>query len=344
MKILGHPWHAGHNYELLKLPYDWHYLPGDWHTRRRPFPNNVTWVDWGFDPSDYDLILTHFSHEACGYLQRLIEYRDRIPMIAIMHGVPRDEAQARYLRELVGDMLIVCNSWQQEREWTFERSKTIIHGFDEKEWPQTDYSKNEIVTTLPGIKASHPLFGENYGIEMLEEVRKHVPITWIGRDIRFENWQQYKKYLRHCSIYFNPTLRSPMPRARGEAMMMGLATVTTPHYFDDYRYWSNPARIVLNAEDSIEALHWLLQKRNLQSLNGATCRAFAVRNFSWDRWSKEWQETINEEIDSFGSRRAGLGDRQHHPEHDQASTTVRMDENLLDRDEPRADARVGAVS
>lgn len=239
-------------------------------------------------------------------------------MICIMHGVPESQGQIDTLKHLMDDVMVVCNSWQQEREWGFKRSKTIIHGFDESEWPQTNYKRNEIVTTLPGIDENYPSFGRNYGIAMLNEVRKQVPVTWIGKDKKFRSWEKYKKYMAGASIYFNPTLRSPMPRARGEAMMMGLAAVTTP-YYDADRF---SACDVWTASDAVLMLKGLLKDRKLTSLMGIRSRTTALKHFSWSRWAKEWQGTISHEIDSFSGRRSRLGSGQLHQGDDRTHARI----------------------
>ena len=50
--------------------------------------------------------------------------------------------------------------------------------------------------------------------------------NWYA-NAKFDN---YVRALGEYSIYFNPTIRSPMPRTRGEAMMCGLAIVTTKNH------------------------------------------------------------------------------------------------------------------
>lgn len=297
LKVLGHPWHAAHNYELLKLPFDWHYLSGDWHSNFRPFPDHVRAASWDFQPQDYDLILTHFSHESWGYLERLRAYSDRIPVIAICHGVPTDQAQVEQFREMAGDILVVCNCYEQEAEWNFRRSRTIIHGFDPEEWPQTDYSRMDAVVSLPGIPEDYPHFGHNYGIRFLNAVRSQTKISWIRQDKHFSNWNDYRNYLRHSAIYFNPTLRSPMPRARGEAMMMGLVPVTRNHMGED-RFIDHGENGFLVEDPETAALIINHLRANPQECKriGRQARETALECFSWNRWAAEWQETIEQEL------------------------------------------------
>ena len=43
-------------------------------------------------------------------------------------------------------------------------------------------------------------------------------------------FRSYVDLVREYSVFFNPTLRSPMPRSRGEAMLSGLATVNAKNH------------------------------------------------------------------------------------------------------------------
>lgn len=301
MKALGHAWHAPHNYELLKLPFEWYYLPSDWHTMFRPRPFQLHNVGWDTDLAKYDLILTHMSHHPGerGYFDRLrpLAAAAGVPLIAIMHGTPSNAAQADEFRAVVGDTMIVCNAHQSEQAWGFARSTTIIHGFDPAEWPETDYRDMRAVTSVPPITAAHQFAGY-YGIKLLDEVRRRVAVTWIRKDVSFSAWDQYKEFLSHSAVYFNPTHGSPMPRARGEAMMMGLAPVTTNSMGED-RFIEDGVTgyLVQDDPDAIAALlQSLLADRDRCDRVGRAARAAAIAQFHWKRWSEEWMAVIDTEI------------------------------------------------
>lgn len=291
LRAIGHPWHAGHNYELLKLPFSWSYLPGDWHSQFRPFPDHVKWIDWDFDPSQFDIVITHISHEGFSYFSTFIDkVYGKIPIIAIMHGMPTDQGMKDAFHALVGDVQIVCNSYEQEKEWGFLHSTTIIHGFDPLDWPMTSYVKNEAVVSLPGINEDYPHFGANYGIALLNKVRSIVPVTWIRRDIGFSNWYDYREYLSSCSIYFNPTQRSPMPRARGECMMMGLVPVTTNH-MGEWRFIEDGVNGFLVPDDPTEIADVICQltfNSELCREMGRRARETARERFGISRWASDW--------------------------------------------------------
>ncbi len=297
LKVLDYFWHPAHAWELYKLPFAWHVLPGDWWGFMRPYPQQVTPVNSDVDPRGFDLIICHLSHEGCGYFDRLRQYADRVPVIAICHGVPTGAEQVAAYREMVGEIFVVCNAEPQEREWGFKRSKTILHGFSPEEWPATDYARSQAVVSLPGIGADYPHFGHNYGISTLDAVRQRVPVTWIRKDIGFNSWNDYRAYLAHASIYFNPTRRSPNPRARGEAAMMGLVPVTTAfmgeeQWIDDgYNGYLVPD----NAEIAADVLYGLINDPAKCREVGARARETALECFPWSKWAAEWLEVIEQE-------------------------------------------------
>ena len=53
---------------------------------------------------------------------------------------------------------------------------------------------------------------------------------YVGNAYALAKFRRYVDELRRYSVYFNPTLRSPMPRARGEPMMCGVVTVSARNH------------------------------------------------------------------------------------------------------------------
>src|SRR6185436_12930043 len=51
-----------------------------------------------------------------------------------------------------------------------------------------------------------------------------------GNQFAKAKFRNYTDEIRRFSVYFNPTLRSPMPRARGEPMMCGVVTVSARNH------------------------------------------------------------------------------------------------------------------
>ena len=67
-KVIGVPWHTGHQYELAKLPfigqYDlllnpWRY----WGFESRPKPDNINYVT-SYKPGEYDFAILHIDQQS----------------------------------------------------------------------------------------------------------------------------------------------------------------------------------------------------------------------------------------------------------------------------------------
>jgi len=278
LRVLTYRWHVPHQYELYKLPHEFTLL-GDldspmtnhWEYRHRPLPDNVRFRSRrGLRLGDYDLAILHFDENVLSYENthgvlgpdwgaafRWFAKNVDLPKVAICHGTPQFYGQYDFdydgpdlmqtieparkkLVEYAGDMLVVCNSYQAQREWQFRRSRVIWHGFDPTEFPPATYERG-ILSPLGPAVISRPHyrgyflhrkvldgFPEAFAPSML-----HVPDPsplYEGNHYAIWKYRNYVDEIRRYSVYFNPTVRSPMPRARGEPMMCGLVTVNANNH------------------------------------------------------------------------------------------------------------------
>ncbi len=184
--------------------------------------------------------------------RRFLEF-ETLPKIAVCHGTvpfvgqfaldpgrkqafePHEDERLALVDSLAAKgVRIVCNSHQALDEWGFRDARVIWHGFDPQEFPrgtldrdvlalQADFARphyrgawefEEVLSRLdPGIRvetASHP------GAPI--ENRSQNPFA-------VRNLRSYVDRIRQFKFYLNTTLRSPMPRSRGEAMMTGVIPV-----------------------------------------------------------------------------------------------------------------------
>lgn len=341
LRILTYRWHVPHQYELYKLPHDFTLVTDlgtnmttEWELRQRPLPVNAQFrrIDQ-IDPNQYDLAILHFDEVVLtpemtngvigsdwGKTFKWFQENVHIPKVAICHGTPPFygqydinysaenlmqpiEQERERLVEFLGDTLVILNSYQAQREWSFHRSKVIWHGFDPAEFPPTTFEKG-ILSPFGPLVLSRPHYR---GFFVYERVFKglppefkpatlHVPepdISYEGNEYAVGRFQNYVNELRRHSVYFNPTLRSPMPRARGEAMLCGLVTVSAKNH-DVEHFIENGENGFFSgdADELRDFLVFLMRNRNTMRKIGMRGRLTAMDIFNHDRYLREWEETI----------------------------------------------------
>lgn len=281
------------------------------------------------DPKDFDLAILHFDENVLapentngvigpdwGAAFRWFLDNVRLPSIAVCHGTPQfrgqytpsysgpdlmqpiDAERAR-LVDALANVMVVCNSHQAEAEWRFRRSRTIWHGLDPAEFPPATYERG-ILSPLGPLVLSRPHY-RGYFIYrsvfdgLQDELRPHslrVPdphFAYSGNAFAEAKYRLYINEIRRYSVYFNPTLRSPMPRARTEPMMCGVIPVSARNHDVD--------RFVVNGVNGFhsedvgelrEQLMFLHKNPAAVRRIGAEARRTACTVFNYDRYLSEW--------------------------------------------------------
>ncbi|OGK43718.1 hypothetical protein A2957_00335 [Candidatus Roizmanbacteria bacterium RIFCSPLOWO2_01_FULL_38_11] len=244
-----------------------------------------------------------------------------IPKIVICHGTPQFygqydfrhkrenintkviESSRKQLVDYLRDTLVIVNSYQAQREWRFNHSKVIWQGFDPTEFPPALYQKG--ILTLGKMMEERPhyrgyyLFNKVFNNKRtLDAERLLVPEPDIlydrqGNEYAYSKYQNYINAIRQHSIYFNPTLRSPMPRSRGEAMMCGLATVSAKNH--DVELFIKNGENGFYADEPDELREYLAYLRNHPEQTkkiGMAGRMTAMDLFNHDRYLQAWEDTI----------------------------------------------------
>lgn len=249
-----------------------------------------------------------------------------IPKVAICHGTPQFHGQytpgysgpdlmqpviesRAELVNLLRGVPVVCNSYQAEAEWGFADSRTIWHGLDGADFPLTTYQRGIIsplgalVTTRPhyrGYYLYQEVFNGYYdklGPHRLRVPRPH-PVS-RGNPAAYA-WMKYRNYvdvLRQYSIYFNPTLRSPMPRARTEPMMCGVVPVSASNH--DVKHFIQNGVNGFHSNDPNELrdyLFYLMKSPKTCRTMGSEARATALKEFNIDRFVGSWQQLARSTI------------------------------------------------
>lgn len=331
----------GHAFSLVSLPKEYAFnrwnLSTRWEYEQRPFPNNASFLSLEqVCERDFDLMILHFDEAVLapensggrlpydwGEPFRVLRERCGLPAIAICHGTPQFKNQyvvsdedvgfgdvSGYERErlvdLLSDTLVVCNSHQAQKEWQFNRSSVIWHGFDPSEWPLGERERG--VLSLGGPMRERPYYR---GYHLFKDVVSKLPTqhrpevlkvplppAWMRHNTNRYAYAKFQRFVRELgsySVYFNPTLRSPMPRSRGEAMMCGLACVTTTHH-DATRFIENGVNGFCSDDPNelAEALLELSQNPLRARRIGENGRETAQDLFNLDRYLNSWDEILSE--------------------------------------------------
>ncbi|KXW55831.1 glycosyltransferase [Ferrovum sp. PN-J185] len=240
-----------------------------------------------------------------------------LPKVAVCHGTPQFHGQytpnydkpdlmaviepARLrLVEYVKNIEIICNSYQAQREWGFFKSRVIWHGFDPAEFLPSTYTKGilspqgPLVNSRPhyrGFYIYQQVFSTDFPKEFSPETL-NVPdpdIEYIDNIFAVAKYKNYIDQIRQYSVYFNPTLRSPMPRARCEPMMCGIVTVNTNNHDVDLFIKNGINGFYSNEPDELrEQLVYLMRNPVVIRKMGEQSRKTAIDIFNHDRYLAEW--------------------------------------------------------
>jgi hypothetical protein len=297
LRLLKYPWHTPHDYELAKLPHDFVYLSGThrrWATHQRPIPQNLTWAPTHLD-TETDAMILHLDQWALQEPAKrflFLRYRDAYagPKIVINHGCNMvDGCSSEAVRSLVDGCTMVSNSPTAHQLWDVPGSRWIRHGMTPAEWPSTDYARNEVLIVQYHGR-THSAFRNTAGVA---EIEKKVKVRWVGRDVRFQSFDQYRHYLQGSSIFLQPSYASPNPRARTEAMLTGLAIVTTNSHGEDEYIVNGVNGFATNDQgEMVEFLQYLLKNPSRARKIGEAGRTTAQQVFHIDRFVEQWQALL----------------------------------------------------
>ncbi|MFN8389546.1 MAG: glycosyltransferase [Bdellovibrionota bacterium] len=344
LRVLTYRWHAAHQYELYRTGHDFTLVrfptpsfTNSWSYEERPFPDNARFADIdSIRFSDYDVALVHFDENVLatwntngvlwndwGANFRWFMTHVPLPKIGICHGTPQFKGQYDFLYEkhdlgtvlseerdrlvrAVGDMPVVVNSHQAQREWGFQRSHVIWHGFDPAEYQQTSYADGVLSIGRPMKSRPHyrgyflaervtqllPVDVALHALAVDEPDAAYAPHT---NEFAVQKFENYRKNIRRYSVYFNPTLHSPMPRSRAEAMLCGLTTVNANTH-DVELFVKNGVNGFYSSDPEELADYLLFLHRSPESAKsiGAKGRQTAQDIFNHDRYLNSWQNLLSE--------------------------------------------------
>lgn len=260
--------HLAHNYDQLKLakkyPVKFHYLENNvrkWsHFSPRPepttwlSPDEFEWVQY-YEPGKYDVAILHVDQQHVNpHIGKGMLYRQMnaviqdIPKIVINHGTPMypemyDEntvinggtvhtnkgvQKIKGMKEIIGDNFMIVNSYDAVDRWGW--GHPLIHGLTPNEWYDLPKEPRVTVMISPGGLDKY------YNRTLLSHIKGRVKektgldVNHVTVNYKCRDWDDYRDFLGRSLIYINPTLDSPMPRARTEAMLSGCCILTSRYH------------------------------------------------------------------------------------------------------------------
>jgi len=274
LKIFDYLWHIPHQSDMLyalKEDCEFYFclnIKTQWDFTKRYAPPNIKMVTH-YERGVYDVAILHVDQQVVSPKDRKrIIYEDfnnnicDIPKIVINHGSPvlpewfklnsfdYNEEQVldicrNEVKALIGDNLMVVNSHAaaSDREWGF--GLPIVHGMNYLDWDISVKEPRVFTAVSPGG------FDAYYNRDCLKEVSDILSLSYGYKlnharvNIDFgTSPQAYKNYLASSLLYFDPSYRTPMNRARTEALLSGCCVIQVEGAHDLER-WAIPGENIV---------------------------------------------------------------------------------------------------
>jgi hypothetical protein len=298
--------HFGHLSDINPRDYDLCVVHFDENVLCPEFSNGVLPDNWG-DPFKW---LLSFGH---------------MPKIAVCHGTPAFvgqyaldpkrkftfeilEAQRQQLVSclIAAQALVVCNSWQAMTEWGFKDARVIWHGFDPAEFHMGRH-RHDVLTlrydyTRPHYRGTYEqkevVSLLDNDIEVAPSTHREVPLelrttnAFAKRQLR-----SYVDYIGDFKLYLNTTLRSPMPRSRGEAMMTGVIPVSLANH-DVERFIDNgiDGFYAETTSELAQFINTVMRDSRALAEMSAAARRKASDVFNIDRFQRDWINLLEDRL------------------------------------------------
>ena len=301
LQILTYAWHAAYDDALTKLAHRFFYLaaaPREWNTEIRPLPKTISWIpDWRVAKTDLMILhVDQWTFQESAMRFHFLHWKEYYPgpKVVINHGCNLvDGCSSERMAQLVEGCFMVCGSTTAQRLWNIPRSRVIVNGMNPADWPETNYSRHDVIVVQP-FASRHERYRNN---ALVERAERKVDISWVGRDKKFDAFPKYRHYLRSSSIFFNPSFGSPNPRARTEAMLTGLAVVTTNQHGEDAYIQNGVNGFCSNdPKELVEFLVYLKANPAKAKEIGRAGRKTAQEIFHVSQFAAQWNQLLNEVV------------------------------------------------
>ena len=322
LKIFDYLWHIPHQYDMmhaLKDDCEFYFclnIKAQWDSSKRPSPPNLSFVTH-YEEGKYDLAILHIDQQVIAPQDRKRTIFDNfnknvtnIPKIIINHGSPvltewfrlksfdytDDEIKEickNEVRSIVGENTMVVNSHTAatELEWGF--GTPIVHGMNPDDWHDLPKEPRVFTALSPSgfdryynrecLKTVTELLSERYGYTL-----NHAKVNLK----QVNTPEEYKRFLGSSLLYFDPSIRTPMNRARTEAFLSGCCVIQVAGAHDLERWAVDGENIVLVPNDPeyiAETIVDFLENKYHEAIKiGQNAKAMAIKHFSPERYRKDW--------------------------------------------------------
>lgn len=330
-------WHVMHFWDLfnaLKPDCDFFLIDNnhrDWksptYLAARPIPENASFVPY-YDPGVYDFAILDVDQQCSNPLlgktrlqQELLDLITDIPVIVINHATPvypeflcregmsKQEAEEEcrsIIGTMVGDRPMVVNSHESAtaREWGW--GTPIWHGMDPTEWMDL-LKEPRAFTALSPAGAD-----EYYNRECMSEVQNKLndryghTLWWAKVNVdTHTSVDGYKEFLGRSLLYIDTSFRTPMNRARTEAMLSGCCVVQVmgAHDLDQPVEGGKLGDFMILVPNDPEAIAEkiadLLEHHYQECIEiGQRGKAMAITTFNRERYRQNWLDLIHKVVPS----------------------------------------------
>lgn len=299
LRILDYYCHQGNQYEFFKTGHDFYLVSPDaqkpnWDINDRPLPKNVSLIteQEGFKKL-YDVVIVRSPINITRYTPFI--RRGSIPIAVVQttspYPVPREVKH------------VVWNCQEaMKRSGKFyigKQNHYIVHGFDPEQFQNLNLEKKERILTVANVfRQREKIMGYDLWRPVADQLKicdlvghgnEKIPES-LGKATGF---QDLIKYYNSYQMFLNPTRESAMPRSRGEALMCGMATVSTSG-FDIKNYYTNGKDILFadSSGEMIESIKRLQQNPNLIQDLGHQARETAIKNFNISDYISKWNQVF----------------------------------------------------
>ncbi len=295
------PFDTAYDYELAKLPHDI-VLVGNthrsWDKTVRPLPSNIR-LAYSLRDLRADILIIgvdQWTQQEIDKRALFLRLRDAFegPKIIVNHGCNMvDGCSSEEMRTLVGNNIMVCHTEAARDLWSVERSRVIRRGMTTSDWPQTDCGRGNIVVWEPGP------YWEFYNTPAARHLveRLNRKVTWLGSDRTFTSFDAYRAFFASSAIFFNPSYAAPNPRAMIEALLCGLAVVTTASHGES-AYITNGENGFAsnNMSELYRYIEFLWRHPKDAQRIGVNGRRMAQGIFNSDKFIADWNSLVLEAV------------------------------------------------